>query len=787
MHCHRGLSWAAQALLVVQTLAQFNNWDAHQINTSICMWEQPRAALIRDIVYLDGGDISWLPGLDSGQYGAVTDEGDRGTGTSGAWPNFYDGGMLANDAEFFLYGGLPLRLDGQYAPPDADAVLEYQAYQYGANKPAFQPAFHNLKLSDGVTRYITYGAAVNAPSENKAWYFSGLTSPSLGPIYKNPSANGSTRASNISSTLITLDMSTQLSEKWSNTTLPGTVRGRANAEVVWVPVGKQGILVVLGGVTYPEWINSSRKSQNETGSEQLDPEYMSVIDIYDIANNKWYKQPAKNGGPGTIPSARTRGCAVVAPASDFSSFNIYYYGGYDGLHPVDPFYDEVWVLSLPSFTWTRINKGTTVHARSGHKCFTPYPDQMMVFGGNTPNRTCLDKGPVVVFNLTSGVWMESYDPTKYSNYGIPEGIQAIIGGSASGGATVTKPLPSGWAIDALGTVFATQYDRKKITKYWPYAPAAVSTDRPTLPKPHHGDSGLPSWARPVLGVVTALVVITCLSVLYFLWRRRRMLRRQSTTPSTEYRSSRMISWIRGKPMTEKASPSTPSVVSPVSPEGRDAPVFSYISATTDSVAGRYEMPDTPIVELDATNTRSELQDTGLTRPEIHQRYSHWLQARHGQPPSPSEVSFSISGFPLSANPSVHRGVGDGTPRVDSPPLGASFPVAGVSRPPPVPELEEGDIRPLFHGKQSSTPTEADEDRSPDVVSPVDPRGSESIISPPTEDEVPGEDYLATKKGPSPNLSTSSSNQSMRHIVFQMKDKKRSIDNLQSERGHDSGV
>ncbi len=70
---------------------------------------------------------------------------------------------------------------------------------------------------------------------------------------------------------------------------------------------------------------------------------MSTTEVYDIAGDKWYQQPAT--GP---PPQLTRGCAVVAPARDGSSFNIYWYGGYDGLHPSGPFSDDVWILSLPS-------------------------------------------------------------------------------------------------------------------------------------------------------------------------------------------------------------------------------------------------------------------------------------------------------------------------------------------------------------------------------------------------------------------------------------------------------
>ena len=172
--------------------------------------------------------------------------------------------MLANDAEFFLYGGAMLRIENIDDPPAANDVLGYRRYAYGAEKPLLKQGFKSGSLPNEVTQYIVYGGAVNAPSENMAWYFSGLTSPDRGPFFLN--GNESMTASNMSNTLIELDMSTQLEEKWSNITLPEKVLGRANAEVVWVPVGKKGILVVLGGVVYPEWATDIRQSANKTAS-----------------------------------------------------------------------------------------------------------------------------------------------------------------------------------------------------------------------------------------------------------------------------------------------------------------------------------------------------------------------------------------------------------------------------------------------------------------------------------------------------------------------------------------
>ncbi|KJZ77946.1 hypothetical protein HIM_02583 [Hirsutella minnesotensis 3608] len=639
------------ALLISHACAQFISWEAHQVNTSICYWKQPRAAVIRNKVYLDGGTIWWMPGLESGQLGPVVNDGNSAgiilsfdfgesispdTNTTGllvkdklykarggkengisAEPNAYDGAMLANDAEFFLYGGALFSNDDLYEQPPGNSVLSYQEFQYGQEKSLWQKGFHPAHLDDGVTRYIAYGAAVSAPSENKAWYFSGLTSPTRGPILSNPGLNKTNRAMNVSDTLISLDMTTQVYEKWSNSTLPKEVKGRSNAEVVWVPVGKQGILVVLGGVTYPEWTSVAHKSENAAASEKESPEFMRVIDIYDIAGDKWYKQPTP-GSPGT----RSRGCAVAVPAADRSSFNIYYYGGFDGIHPTKSFYDDVWVLSLPSFTWTQINQGTELHARAGHKCFLPYPDQMMVFGGYAAEAgsapSCLDKGPIVIFNTTSGEWMDTYDPAYYGEYGVHEKLRAVIGGGASGGATATAPVPSGWATSELGDVFAQKYDMSKIKTYWPYG-AAGPTGRSELPADYGGGEG---DKRHIIIPAVLVPVVFLLGASFMAWllMRKRRARRNGSDESSSYEAaSRIRSWIRGQTAEKSLSSSSSAVPSPSPHLAKHTPSLPSTSEVTPSP--HHEMADTQVAELGDTSPPAELFDTGLTPVEVIQKHS----------------------------------------------------------------------------------------------------------------------------------------------------------------------
>ncbi|KAH6895766.1 hypothetical protein B0T10DRAFT_456014 [Thelonectria olida] len=785
-------------------VAQFNNWQKGQVSTEICTWEQPRAAILRDMIYIDGGLIYWSPVMSDGTRGSATNPGNNqglilsynlttpfksgdnvtaillkdkmsksrgGSGNSnGAAPNFVDGGMLANDAEFWLYGGDVLENSKLYDLPDSDETLGYLAYQYGADKPSFEPSFDDSDLTNGVTRYVAYGAAVNAPSENKAWYFSGLRSPSHGSFITNY-LNTSEQAVNVSNTLIQLDMSTQLDETWTNKTLPKSVDGRSNAEVVWVPVGKEGILVVLGGAVYPDWAGDYGVSADKNASQEESPKFMSTIDIYDIANNKWYQQPTEDG-----PDTRARGCAVVAPASDYSSFNIFYYGGYDGVNVKEAFSDAVWVLSLPSFTWTKLNEGKSIHGRAGHKCFAPYPDQMMAIGGYTPKAGsvigCLADGPVVMFNLSSGEWMDGYDPSKHADYGVNEAIQSKIGGSSAGGATATTPVPSGWATSALAKVFATSYDTDKIKAYYPYA-SATSSERPNISDGGNSDddnkgggSSLPKWVAPVLGVVLGLMLVTGAIVIFCLYRRRKIFRNRSSVAGTEDTGMRIISWMRGQQPPEKDPTVTTSEDTPTSPEMEEARVIGRTarspSQTVATPVEPAEMADTQLVaELADTSPPVELHDTGLSPLEIIQKHSHFATTKNLSVTDPSYNSFSIqdraSTVSRSSGAANSAALQPGSPTPETSSTRVRSDVSGVSEADaaklrrlsagPVSPRSDVDENPLVEEKAESDIIPALTPVSPSPV-PATP-ASPNPVSPPTAGESSGQDYLSAKSSLNP--------------------------------------
>ncbi|KAF8851662.1 hypothetical protein BDZ45DRAFT_678961 [Acephala macrosclerotiorum] len=632
-------SLLAVGFLVRLCAAQQSGWQANQVNATMCYWDSPRAAVVRDTLYIDGGALWWTPGMADGSYGPPTSDDNplgivyllnfntsfnatastnfsktvfttqsksNGAANNVA-PNYYDGAMLANDFEWFIYGGL-ITQTAEYTPPAGDIAAVYEVYASGPPKQ-FHAGYIVDTLSDGVTRYVTNGAAVSVPSENLGFYFGGLRSASHGEIYYQTS-NESQNADVLSTTMIELNMTVQTEETWKNLTLPTTVPGRINAELVWVPVSKQGVLVAIGGVIDIQFesLTTSLNLTEQTQTNATSPKFMSTVSVYDIADGIWYEQPTSE----TPPPMLTQGCTVMASAQDGSSHNIYWYGGWDGIDSTgSSFNDDVWVLSIPAFMWTKVASGSIAgHARAGHRCTKPYPDTMFVVGGysqlsgTTPQ--CLkdlngqDGGFIQIFNLSTATWINSYDPNVWSNYTVPSTILSMIGGTGTGSATQTTPSPSGFANSSMTSLFGTPYNTSKITTWYPYqatSPSATPTNSSTPSvSPVPKGSSTPSYLGPVLGVVLGLFFLTLAIVAFLLWRRRGLFK--SSTAGGQSENGTMdnrrwvTNWLRGTPADAKA-PTVTTDETPISPYDQEERVEMPMA----EVQGRqvYEMMDTSLL------------------------------------------------------------------------------------------------------------------------------------------------------------------------------------------------
>ena len=123
-----------RALAVVATFASLSTAISVQSNTTICNWAQARAGVIRDTIYLDGGQMWWQVGLVDGTSSIVQNNGNprgdiyslnfsvpfdisktnltalfqskskAGGAANNIAPNYVDGTLFANEDELYLYG-----------------------------------------------------------------------------------------------------------------------------------------------------------------------------------------------------------------------------------------------------------------------------------------------------------------------------------------------------------------------------------------------------------------------------------------------------------------------------------------------------------------------------------------------------------------------------------------------------------------------------------------------------------------------------------------------------------
>lgn len=560
-----------------------------------------------------------------------------------------ENGVVCRQCDIDAFRGLTRSTDA-YTPPDAHAVLGYEAYQYGPERISWSRGFIQATLPDNVTRYVTNGASASAPSENLGFYFSGLRGAGWKTITEN------TRDWYLADTLIEVDMSTMRGEQWSNNTLPDDVPPRAGAELVWIPVGGRGALVAIGGMTAVEYLLSSplNSSQSSDAVEQA-PGFMTSLPVYDIVSQTWYMQNTTGDGPGQITSF----CSVVAPAKDASSFNIYIYGGYDGLNSTSVPFDNVWILSIPSFTWIKAYSGSSSHGRRGHRCERIYPDQMLIIGGVNPNaQQCLRDGPIQIFNLNTLKFQNLYNPREWAEYAVPDVVTAVIGGNGQGGATRTASFSN----NNLESLLQTPYT-KTIVEHYPYSPASGPPSTSSVPTAVPQSGGLAKWVAPVLGVVLGLIVLSIIVLLVFLYRRRQKRSRKSAPSSHTGSNSnnRILNWVHGMPTQSSEHKSDPSDTS--TEVDNDTHVSSPLVGFSE-VAGqqRYEVENTekePVAAELATdfNTPANFQDHHPNRP----RTIDFANA----PQSQSQQSGSASNY---SQPQSH-----GLGLVGSPPISPQSP------------------------------------------------------------------------------------------------------------------
>lgn len=203
---------------------------------------------------------------------------------------------------------------------------------------------------------------------------------------------------------------------WSSVPFDNTPR--AEGALFYIPASDAGMLVYFGGV-------ERNASGAYTGVS------MSTIHLWDIASGVHYTQQTS----GTAPPMRRRFCGGVSWPEDQSSYNIYLYGGLPPYEQAGYGFNDVWTLSLPSFTWVN-NFTSPDRPHHSASCNIVQKGQMIVMGGafpNTSDTTCDARTIQGQHNMNLGannvagaLWYQ-YLP-NITAYTVPPFLTNLIGG-----------------------------------------------------------------------------------------------------------------------------------------------------------------------------------------------------------------------------------------------------------------------------------------------------------------------------------------------------------------------
>ncbi|OCL04949.1 hypothetical protein AOQ84DRAFT_106417 [Glonium stellatum] len=362
-------------------------------------------------LYIDGGLLNWNPIQQNPL-------------------NYTNTWLLYNDFNVDN-DGMPQEYDNLTKGPDVPSVqggvlwadpINKLLYLYGGEFYQVSPDSFTLWIYDIIYNKwnasstsnaqivrASFGAGVADEANAFGYYYGGWLSNASVPAWGGvpmPTTN-----------LIIYDM---IGNSWKNTTGPDSIP-RAEGVMVYLPVSDRGMLVYFGGLQFPH----GPGNYTATGVP------MSEIHLYDIVSGKWYTQTAT----GNVPDMRRRFCAGAAWAQDRSSYNIYLYGG-ASMPPNTVGFDDVYILSIPSFTWIKWYPTTSGTAYPHHSltCNVVNGAQMIIMGGTFPNSTdCDAPGVYGLHNLNLGkensqgaMWYQFLP--NVTSYNVPSEIIATIGG-----------------------------------------------------------------------------------------------------------------------------------------------------------------------------------------------------------------------------------------------------------------------------------------------------------------------------------------------------------------------
>lgn len=512
-----------------------------QSPTDVCARWAFQSALLNGTLYLYGGRAKTAGDQENNTWNNyfitldLTNDWDIGSSALKGLeqpdgPPAVSMGYLWHDYNnLYLYGGQ--FSDSPFVDPGPESVWKYSI------KDSTWTEFQNPKTSAGnesdpadlAVHRAAEGAGLSVPELGLSWYFGGHLDWSTTPGWSRDidrvylkSLLEFTHPGYVNSGVQKLSSGTGAGDQgaFRNITKGGIQAGkfpeRADGTLVFIPGwGDMGVLIGLAGGT----------ADNFT-------EDLTTLDVYDIANSEWFHQET-SGNP---PSVRVNPCTVVASAPDASSFQIYMFGGQDLPFGNQTQYNDMYILTIPSFTWIKVDQSgqNTPAPRAGHSCVMQ-DGQMIVIGGVGKDIVC-DDSAMYVFDASMLQWRDRFSAGDHATdwhadnvvlagsfgYSVPGAVQGVIGGNQNGAATATTPA----AGPATGGPFAT--GKSPVFTITQFGPTATIT---SIPNPTGKSSEEPdddtSESSPRLvaaGVIAGLAGALALYLGWCSWLYRRQVR-----------------------------------------------------------------------------------------------------------------------------------------------------------------------------------------------------------------------------------------------------------------------
>ncbi|CAD6450397.1 6d24870f-1839-4286-ab4a-165537742161 [Sclerotinia trifoliorum] len=485
------LTGSVYTILVILLCWVQPSWQQKDALNDFCRRWGHQTTVIDRQLFIDGGMVDWNPlsqnpsnysnswllynDLNTSPAAVGMPQLQANLSKNASIPNV-SGGVLWGDEvnkRFYLFGG-----DNFGTWPSSPNLYSYDML-YNQWEDFGPP-------NNGVTS-VSYGMGVGISDLGQGYMLGGWQSNASIPGWSGPpiATNG----------LIKFDYQ---SGTWTNNTGPDRT-GRAEGVMLYLPASRTGILVYFGGIQTPY--------NNQT----VVPSPMNQIYVYDIQSSQWYTQTAT----GDIPGDRRRFCAGATWAPDQSSYNIYLYGG-AGFGANASGFDDVYILSLPSFTWIKWWENAPGDARPHNmlSCNVVDGAQMLIVGGSFPldQSTCDSPNSWGTHNLNlnepvAGLPWNTYQP-NLTSYAVPSAILSVVGGSPTGGATMQSPS-AGFQNNDLNVYF-----RQKASAVNRTPTRAITTATGSSTSKHSGNklasAALVGIIVGVVGIVGILAACFCI-------------------------------------------------------------------------------------------------------------------------------------------------------------------------------------------------------------------------------------------------------------------------------------